>query len=307
MQENEVIVVNGIPQVEYLSLIEECIKYALISKPFTIRRIGSQTLEQAILNIFKGKIAEALFKQFCFHNAITLDWETCTTPFWQIDRRDFILKQLEWDIKNNFIYHAGDLLQTYNYTDLPCLIPNKKAGDQWSTRNEIKNTISLGTSYLFSFLKSASLNNNKRGPDFYNFTISDQQLSFIDALENQYRGFPTDAEPFSEEWFWNEMRKRGSLDFIQLSFLPHLIITGYANINHWNLFKDTGPYDRFNNFQNYLNPRWYVKSNNGYPNFMNGTFWATISNSTVPVSSLPSFLSLYPNLRQNINCAIIKT
>ena len=256
----------------------------------------------SILNIFKGKIAESIFRFFCINNNIEIDWETPSTPFWTIDKRDFITNSIEWDIKNNFIYHDGDELMNYNYSDLPVLIPNRRANDQWGTKNQIKNAgICLSTSYIFSFLKSASLQNGNRGADFMELNISQEQLNFIENLEIRYNGIPTHNEPFTEEWFWTEMANRGDLNFIQLRFRPHLIITAIANHNHWGLFRDTGPFDRANNFQTYIAPRWYTKTNSGSCNFMNGTLWTTITNSTLPVSNLPSFLSLFPHLNNNIN------
>lgn len=310
MNENEVILVDQIPNTIYDSLIDDCIKYAIISKPFTIRRIENQTLEQAILNIFKGKIAEALFQFFCNSNNIILDWKTCTTPFWQVDKRDFILNSKEWDIKNNFLYHSENTLQNLRYIDLPCLIPNRfqssnaRIGDQWATRNEIKNNdIGLsGVSYIFSFLKSSDLDiKGKRGIDFYSFNISIDQISFIEELEKKYNGYPTEQEPFTEDWFWQEMAKRGELDFINLNFRPYLAITGYADNFSWTNFRDTGPFDRHNNWQTYLQPRWYTKTAKGSLNFMNGTLWTTITNATVPASQLNSFLSLFPQLRNKMN------
>jgi hypothetical protein len=315
MNENEVILVDQIPNNIYDSLIKDCIKYAIISKPFTIRRIRNQSLEQAILNIFKGKIAEALFQFFCNSNNINLDWNTCTTPFWQVDKRDFILNSNEWDIKNNFLYHRESVLQNHRYIDLPCLIPNRfqpsnnRSGDQWSTRNEIKNNgIGLtGVSYIFSFLKAADLDvNGQRGTEFYNFNITHEQIAFIGELERKYNGLPTQQEPFTEEWFWQEMVRRGSLDFIHLNFRPYLIITGYADNNSWTIFRDTGHFDSQNNWQTYLQTRWYTKTAKGSINFMNGTLWTTITNATAPTSQLNSFLSLSPQLRDQMNYGRLK-
>lgn len=315
MNENEVIIVDQLPNKEYDSLIENCIRYALISKPFTIRRIRNQLLKQAILNIFKGKIAESLFQFFCNANNINLNWNSCTTPFWQVDKRDFLLNNNEWDIKNNFLYHLDSVMQNYKYIDLPCLIPNRftpsngRPGDQWSTRNDIKNTgLGLtGVSYIFSFLKLADLDaNGRRDIEFYNLNISQEQLDFIDSLEKRYNGLPTVEEPFTEEWFWQQMLARGSLNFINLNFRPFLVITGYANKKIWDKFRDTGPFDRNNNWQTYILPRWYIKTTTGSCNFMNGTLWTTITNATLPASYLNSFISLFPQLRTNIMFGRIK-
>ncbi len=308
MTEDEVIIVDGIPDKEYDAIVNECIRYAIISKPFTIRRIDKQTILQAIINIFKGKIAEAIFQFFCRSNNIILDWDTCATPFWQIDKRDFILNGYEWDIKNNYLFHSLDMLGSYRYIDLPCLIPNrfnpgpKRPGDQWYTRNEIMNpSINLqGASYIFSFLKAADLQYGKRGIEFYRSCITEKQLNFIDQLEKYYKGIPVDSEPFTEKWFWQIIDSKGGSNYIQLNFRPYLIITGYANSNHWHYFKDTGPFDRDNNWRTYIRPTWYNKTYTGSCNFMNGTLWTTITNATVPASYLPSFSSIFPKLRNTI-------
>ena len=103
MTEKEVIIVDGIPSAQYHSLIEGCVKYAIISLPFTVDRMKIPNPQQRAFNIAKGKIAESLFQFFCKNNGINPDFESCSTPFWTVDNRDFILRSTEWDIKNNFI------------------------------------------------------------------------------------------------------------------------------------------------------------------------------------------------------------
>jgi len=104
MSESEIIIVDGIPSNEYDQLINECVRYSIISLPFTVDRMSIPNEKQRALNIAKGKVAEALFKFFCNNNNLNPDFDTCTTPFWTVDKRDFILDSCEWDIKNNFIY-----------------------------------------------------------------------------------------------------------------------------------------------------------------------------------------------------------
>ena len=105
MHPSETLLIDRILPADYDALLNTCIRYALISKPFTIRRVGNQSLDKAILNIFKGKLAEALFRYFCENNEIPADFDACSTPFWQVGNRDFILNGKEWDIKNNFVYN----------------------------------------------------------------------------------------------------------------------------------------------------------------------------------------------------------
>jgi hypothetical protein len=305
MNENEVIIVNGIPAEDYDNLILDCVKYSIISLPFTVDRMSIPDETRRALNIAKGKIAEKLFQYFCKKNKIKPDFEVCSTPFWTVDRRDFLLNNCEWDIKNNFIYHSNNILTGLKYTDLPVLVPNRFNGDQWSKRMSKEFQNSRDVCFLFTFLKSASLNNGQRGAEFLEILLSDDQKSFLRQQYALFKGHPHSSQPFTPEWFWSEMSKRGDLTFYNLNFRPSLIITSYANSNHWSLFRNTGPYDRDNNFQTYLSPRWYQKFNSGSISFMSNTLWTKITNSTLPVSSLPSFLSLYPELRIRINCAEI--
>ena len=306
MRESEVIIVDGIPAVEYDQLINECVKYSIISLPFTVDRMSIPNEKQRALNIAKGKVAESLFKFFCNQNRIEPDFEACTTPFWTVDKRDFLLDGSEWDIKNNFIYCPEDVLSNQSYSDLPALVPNRFPGDQWSKREQIQIVGSRDIFFLFTFLKNADLTSGTRGSEFLEIVLSDRQQGFIRDLYNKYRGQPQNNQPFTEQWFWDQMSDLGPLAFYRLNFRPHLIITCYANATHWTLFKDTGPYDRNNNFQTYLEPRWYQKFGTGSINFMNGTLWTKITNATVPVSLLPSFLSMHPSLRDHIRCGRLK-
>lgn len=305
MTENEVIIVDGFTENEYNSLIVDCVKYAILSLPFTVNRMSISDENQRILNIAKGKIAEALFQLFCIKNNIQIDFDSCTTPFWTVDKRDFILKKNEWDIKNNFIYHKKNGFQG-NYVDLPALVPNRFEGDQWFKRNENLIAGNEGVSFLFTFLKNADLTNGRRGKEFLEIHINEKQENFIGELYLEYKGNPQSREPFTSQFFWDKMNQLGNDKYYTLHAKPSLIITGYADNTHWSLFKDTGPYDRYNNFQTYINPRWYTKSGKGSCNFLNGTLWTTITNSTIPIAELPSFLSLFPNLKGNLKAAKTK-
>lgn len=305
MTENEVIIVDGIPRDEYSSLIENCVKYAIISLPFTVNRMSIPDEKKRAMNIAKGKIAETLFNYFCFRNGLSPDFNSCATPFWTVDNRDFILNGSEWDIKNNFYYCDGN---EYNgrYTNFPALIPNRFEGDQWSKKD--KNLISgtNGVSFLFTFLKDANLLNGVREREFLELNISSQQLNFIAELYQKYQGMPQTNEPFSESWFWSEFNKLGGATYYTLHDYPSLIITAYANANYWGCFQNTGKFDRTNALQDAVAPQWYSKAQSGAINFLNGTMWTVITNMTCPISNLPSFLSMFPKLKDSMNCGHIK-
>ena len=305
MTESEVIIVDSIPNQLYDSILEKCVKYAIISLPFTVDRMAIPDEKQRALNIAKGKIAEELFKCFCGANNIQPDFDTCSTEFWTVDNRDFILNGSEWDIKNNFIYTPGELFDG-KYINLPALVPNRFNGDQWTKRTQNLVTGTNGVEFLFTFLKNASLIDGKRGKEFLEINLSSEQHNFLRELYSRYKGELQRVEPYTDSWFWNEMNKRGGNNLYRLNFRPHLVITGYAKNNNWSQFLDTGPFDRKNNWQIYFNPRWYTKTTKGSCNFMNGTLWTTITNSTLPIEYLNSFLSLYPILSNNMTFGRLK-
>lgn len=297
MKEDEVIVVDGIGQADYESLIMDCVKYAIISLPFTVNRMSIPDFKKRAKNIAKGKIAEALFALFCRANNIEADFGACATPFWTVDNRDFLLNGYEWDIKNNFYYCSGDI---YNgkYTHFPALIPNRYDGDQWSKRYCNRHSDANGVNFIFTFLKGADLDNDDRGPEFLDINMSPDQLNLISRLYEYYKGQPQKEMPFSEGKFWAKFGN-GDNNLFSLHSRPSLVITAYADNKHWNMFKDTGPYVKDAIYRNVASPFWYNREG-GAINFLNGTIRTVIKNSTCPVSLLPSFLSLYPHLREKI-------
>jgi len=306
MTENEIIIVDGISPVDYKIMVYDCVRYAIISLPFTVDRMRIPDVSTRALNIAKGKVAEELFRFFCEKNDINIDFETCNTPFWTTDQRDFVLFNQEWDIKNNFFYCRGDHFDG-NYINFPALVPNRFEGDQWSKRNQRLFSNSNGTAFLFTFLKNATLVNGQRGNGFLEITLSESQLEFLNKLYEKYQGQPQTQQPFSEDWFWGKMGLIGGLDLFRLNFMPPLIIAGYANADHWQLFKDTGPFEQNNHFRDYLQAGWYGKYSGRSCNFMKGTLWTTIKNATLPVSFLPSFLSLFPHLKKEMKHGRIKS
>ncbi len=314
MSENEVIIVDSIPQIEYDLLIEECVNYAIISLPFTVDRMNLANPVLQALNIAKGKIAERIFEFFCNGNGLNLDFDSCSTAFWCTDKRDFLFGGMEWDLKNNFVYCTNSLL-TNRYIDLPALIPdrfsptlnNPQKMDQWHKRNHKQFACSAGVGFIFTFMKGATLINGNRGLYFLEIKLSKKQLEFIENLYREFGGRPQTNEPFTQTWFWGEMANYGPANYYKINFRPALVITGYAKNAHWYLFKKTGPLDYQNNYQDYLNHKWYNKNYTGSLNFLNGALWSTITNATTPIVYLPSFLLLFPQLLTNIQFGRIKS
>jgi hypothetical protein len=304
MTEQEVIIVNGIPEKEYAALVEQSVRYALISLPFTSDRINIVDLKARALNIAKGKVAEQLFRYFCECNSIELDFEACATPFWRIDHRDFVLGDDEWDIKNNFIYHRGNCYD--RYTQLPALIPNRFRGDQWTKRKTHEIFYSLQIKYLFTFLKNADLTKGERGADFLQLHLSPGQEEFLKELHARYKGEVQRRQPFTEAWFWEKMHQLGSQPLYTLRSQPQLIITAYADGSTFGKFQDTGGGCTAFYYKDYCKPDWYKVCKNGTIDFMAGTMMTRIKNATCPIAELPSFYSLFPHLKEGMQGAVLK-
>ena len=299
MSESEVIIVNNTPPRIYADIIKESVMYALISLPFTVNRMNLEDLNSRIENIAKGKIAERLFRFFCSENLIPADFKQCTTPFYQVDRRDFILNGLEWDIKNNYIYHSGNELKEFNYTDLPALVPDRNPNDQWEKREVSYFGKSSSVCYLFTYLKAS--NRDKRDP-FFKINLSKSQQKFLINLIDNYKGETFKEPPFEEDWFWKEMKKRKDEEqSLEIFDFPNLVITGYADETTCPKFLSTNCTKT--HFMDYLQPQWYqlIKGKKGQLlKFMDGTLWTKIRNATLPVSRMPSFLSITPKLNEKI-------
>lgn len=282
MKESEIIIVKNIPDEIYHKIALDAVKYAIISIPFTIDRIGLRNRNRQIFNIAKGKLAEGLFKFFCKENNIEANFNICETPFYQIDKRDFILDDSEWDQKNNFIYHSADQLISLQYTDLPALVPNRaNRKDQWQKRKEHYFKNSKSVKFLFTFMKAADKNN--RRSNFFAINLSGKQLEFLDKLYSKYKGLPLKEKPFGINDFWEEMTylKDDHISF-QLHEKSNLVMTAYADSNQWDLFFDTEG-----------------------KNFLDGTLWTKIRNKTCHLNKLPSFLSLFPQLGERMKFGFI--
>lgn len=290
MKATEIIITDTITDEAFDTIVRRALAYALISLPFTIDRMRIPKEERRAWNIAKGKIAEYLMEVYCKNRQIPVDFKSCKTPFWQIDRRDFVFNNQEWDLKNNFIYTEN--IEKEKLINLPALIPNRHPKDQWGMRNSKVLQHTSGVKYLFTFLKGAGLKNSKRGKDFLSIHLSGKQTEFLRKLYTKYKGMPQNQKPFDEKWFWNNFLENNNKQLYKIHNKPKLIITGYAGTKHWDLFQDTGPYSP-DNFKDFIKPCWYKKT--GRRNslcWLNGILWTTITNRTIPIAKLPSFNSL---------------
>jgi len=122
--------------------------------------------------------------------------------------------------------------------------------------------------------------------------LSESQLQPMEQLEMQFGGNPLAASPFEPAWLWEQLKLQPQDHIIHMQYYQKLYVTGYALVQHENLFKNTGPGDAENQWMNFLTGGWYSKTHKGSCNFLQGTLWTTLTNATVPISLLPSFHSL---------------
>jgi hypothetical protein len=290
MNASEVIIFDGVSPEIYQKIADKAVRYAMISLPFTFNRMVINDSERRIQNIAKGKIAELLFRYYCHVHQIPADFERCTTPFWSIDQRDFILAGKEWDIKNNFFHPKPGITLPECMTGFPALIPNHHAKDQWTKRNTTSFNSSAGVGYVFTFMpltKAGSLTGNA----FFEIILSDQTKAFINNLCKEYAGKKPTKQPFDETWFWEQAGIINDQSIAVLHDFPALYITGYVSSDQFYLFKNTGKDHVRSEYVNFNDRQWYVKDSKKL-NFMNGMLFTTITNATCPVGLLPAFADL---------------
>ncbi|MCS7005904.1 MAG: hypothetical protein NZM38_11340 [Cytophagales bacterium] len=265
MLPSELIFFHQVPPSHFQKMVRQAAEYAILSIPFTFNRMGIESISKKILNIAKGKVAEYMFRYFCFQSDIQVDFESCQTPFYQPDRRDFLWNGKEWDIKNNFLYYSKEFLNPESYLKLPALIPNQHENDQWQKR--LTSYFQLPVAFLFTFLK----NGNRYGENFMEIFVSSRQLKILHHFYRQYQGKAQLLPPFKEKEFWNEF----STFQIEISHQPTLVITGYATQQEWSLFRDSG---------------------NGIRFYGEGVLKTVINNRFCWIEQLPSFRSMIQKL-----------
>lgn len=290
MTKDEVIIVKNILNDDYTSIAIDALKYALISVAFTYNRMEKNDLNTRIANITKGKIAEGLFHKYCADNGIYLDFQSCTTPFWMPDLRDFLWLGGEWDIKNNYFYCDEHEFQHFDTTLLPALIPNKNINDQWSKRNENHHADTRFTAFVFTFMRLHPLNKH-----FFNIKITEDQYQLISAISSKYNRIHSMEMPFSEQWFFDQLHAMSDEKMLTMNYFPELIITACANARYWTLFQNTSIDHR--HYQDHLTDQsWYRKKNNVL-SFMDDKMITKIKNKTCPIHLLPSFHQLVHKIK----------
>jgi len=283
MESNEIIKIS-LPKTLFDKAVNDSLDYALLSIPFTFNRMKINDLSKRIINIAKGKLSEIIFKEFCINNDIPIKVDLCETPFYMPDKKDFILGNEEWDLKNNFLYHDGPILMSSEYMQLPAFVPNRGKWDQWSKKNILLHPTECDESiFLFSFMKGWDLKDKKRDNPFLSFQITKDQSVFLESLQRKYQRKKFDQSPIKISWFWEQMKERSS-DYIyhsNLAFRPALILMGYSSKKEWKQFDAISP----NTFKsNYFSIR--------------------IKNMGASFLNLKSFISLYPHLYEKMTFGV---
>lgn len=202
----------------------QALEYALISKPFTFNRM-QKPMSECVVNIAKGKFVEYLFVSLCRERNLLVDTDSCETPFWERDHRDFVLMDREWDIKSIFLHNTPP---NNAFNDCPALIPNRFRSDQWGTRDHrYVPSVSKMPAYVFVFLSHIELR----------IELDVNQVTFIQGLCHDHKEQVVDQEPFEREWFIERFPRFFDLE-LEIDSKPIIAVTGMASSNQWQLFND---------------------------------------------------------------------
>ncbi len=274
MLSHDIIIIEDLPERIENSIINKAINYALISLTFTSKKMDLFSIKRKIENITKGRIVELIFQHFITQNKLPVNFSSCQTPFYLPSKRDFIMDEYEWDIKNTFV-RTRTSLSPKEIIELPALIPNRPSSsiftDQWEKRKEMKHKTSKGARFVFTFMERPKEN------DFISLKILPQHLAFFERIKKQYPVHHGSEPPFTESWFWNELSK---IDFpiYHLNQKLKLYITSWAGEDHFPFF--------FNTEKRNFEDRIYTK----------------LRNKTIKIHRLPSFISLFPKLNEKMVC-----
>lgn len=274
MLTHSIILIENLPERIENSIINKAINYALLSAAFTTKKLDLPSITRKIENISKGEIVALIFQHFMTINKLPFNISSCQTPFYLPSKRDFIMDAYEWDIKNSFV-RASSSLHPKDIIELPALVPNRTSSplfsDQWEKRNEMKHRTSKGARFVFTFME------RPKEKDFINLRIRPHHLSFFQNIKKQFPYHNGIKPPFTESWFWNELSKIDFPDF-HLNQNLKLYITSWAGEEHFPFF--------FNTEKRNFEDRIYTK----------------MRNKTIKVHRLPSFISLFPKLKENMKC-----
>jgi len=235
MLARDIIIIDELPERIEGRIINKAINYALIAIPYTQHKMDLNLIPNRIQNMVKGKIAELLFHHYLSHLKTLVDFSSCQTPFFLPSKRDFLMGEYEWDIKNNFV-RTPQKLKLEELIELPALVPNRPSSmyftDQWEKRLEMKHPTSKSCRFVFTFMERPPQN------DFIDIYVHPKLKAFYQNIKTKYPYTKKETPPFTESWFWNEISK---VDFptYHLNQKLRLYITGWAGTNEFPLFFNT--------------------------------------------------------------------
>jgi len=212
-------------EAELVKAHQNAMDYAALSLPFTVNRMNLASVENRFRNIFKGKLAEHIFESFLKSLSIEADFEAGNTPFWLSDRFDFRWNNYDWDIKNNFVNHNLNQLSGTRKLQLPNLIPDRHANDQWGKWLQHSNRSTKA--FVFTFMCKQDIPVMK---------LNKQQLSLLDRAIRYYQNRIVNSQPFDEIIFLQEFYASNRFDNIKLKPV-NMLIGAYCNEHHCTYFQ----------------------------------------------------------------------
>lgn len=238
--------------------VSEAKKYATLSLPWTINRMSYKMtpdgLEKRLMNIILGKLPE-IFLREAFHRLdISADFARGTTPYWQTDRFDLMIRlngeSEEWDIKS--LNMDLDLVKADMLLNLPALVPDNYRMDQWSRRGKCADRLSRRKRFIFTFLNSFGLK--------------------VSLSQGQYQNFKkiVDNKAYYENQKDYILRMLSPVDVTMSKNNTLLMITGCAGPDEWQSFNDIPPGS----------------------SFLNGLFGTRIQNKGCTIRDLPAVKNL---------------
>lgn len=263
--------------------LSKSLDYALLSFPFTVNRMNLRNPKSRISNILKGKLAEALLELYARENEIPMDFSAGETPFYTSDIFDFKLGDTAFDLKNNFV-NANETLSLDTYLHLPALVPNRFDGDQW-TKRTLSPKGATKRAFVFSFIAQGA----SYTTPLFKVKLEPEQVNFLVNILEKFDELEIAEAPFSQEWFYDEINRRGPKPAVELMRKLELVVCGMAGNGEFDRFLDTDGAEHFGYAM--YQKRWYAVRPKTGLSFMNGLVTTKIKNATCPMAALPSFKS----------------
>lgn len=266
-------------KIQLHSILNAALRNAIIETPFCH---NSNSVSETIHSNFERNVALGLFREYAAEALIPLSWKS-GSAFYNVNF-DFDWGENSFLLMNKMVRKA-EAFDSNEYVFLPALIPNRFDNDRWATKQS--DSSGKTPSFVFTFLDTG--NSIDLANTYYN-AISPELEAWLSVLKRRYKNSSVNNSPFTEEWFLNEVSRRGGLPLLKPGFKPSLIITGVCMPEHYGFFSDT---DGFSEFAYALyTGRWYEVKSPGVLSFRKGIVLSKFKNATCPMAALPSFSEL---------------